>query len=144
MFYSLLGMILLTAPLAASQTATSAQEKHITIKAEELKSWYDQEKPMIVIDARSEKYFDGRLLPHAIWLPSESSEKEIAAAIPNKESLIVVYCAGVQCPASGWLYDKLRALGYRNVYEYHEGLKEWVQKGYPTTNVKNQKNNAKR
>lgn len=135
MFHTLLGAILMTVPLtAASQTkATTKQQSHITINAKELKSWYDQKKSMVVLDARSKKYFDGRLLPNAKWLPSESSEKEILTAVPNKESLIVVYCGGVKCPASRWLYDKLHSMGYNNVYEYHEGIEDWVQKGYPTT-----------
>ncbi len=138
MFFKILSLVLLTAPLAAiSQTpSTMLQQRHTTIKADELKSWYDQKKPMVVIDARSEKYFDGKLLPNARWLPSESSEKEISAAIPNKDSLIVVYCAGVKCPASGWLYDTLYSMGYHNLYEFHEGIEEWIQKGYPITNQK--------
>ena len=121
MFYKLLSAILLTAPLAATSHTTEAttQQNHKTIKAEELKSWYDQNKPMVVLDARSKRYFDGRLLPNAKWLPSDTSESEILAAVPNKDSLIVVYCAGVKCPASGWLYDKLHTMGYANVYEYH-------------------------
>lgn len=63
---------------------------------------------------------------------AESSKEEIKSAIPSKDSLIVVYCAGVKCPASGWLYDKLTSLGYTNLYEYHEGLEDWIRKGYPT------------
>lgn len=138
MFYALLSLILITTPLAAaSQTATTTtQQNRTTIKTEELKSWYDQKKPMVVLDARSKKYFDGRLLPNAKWLPSEASEKETITTIPNKDSLVVVYCAGIKCPASGWLYDKLYSMGYHNIYEYHEGLDEWTQKGYPTTKQK--------
>ena len=85
---------------------------------------------MVVIDARSEKYFDGRLLPNAKWLPSESSEKEILETIQSKDSLIIVYCAGVKCPASGWLYDKLYSMGYHNLYEmkaFMNGLKRDIQ-----------------
>lgn len=135
MFRTILGAILLTAPLAAAPQAptTSTQQSHKTVSADQLKAWYDQKKPMVVLDARSEKYFDGRLLPNARWLPAESSEKEISTALPNKEALIVVYCAGATCPASGWLYDKLQAMGYRNVYDYHDGLRDWVKRGYPTT-----------
>jgi len=136
MFYKILSMILIATPLAAisQPPSTMEQQMQTTIKADELKLWYDQQRPMVVIDARSEKYFDGRLLPDAIWLPSESSENDILATIPNKESLIVVYCAGVKCPASGWLYGKLYSMGYLNIYEYHEGIEEWTQKGYPIIN----------
>ncbi|MBA3239545.1 MAG: hypothetical protein H0T62_14550 [Parachlamydiaceae bacterium] len=47
MFYKMLGAILITTPLvAALQTsaATTQQNHHITVKAEELKSWYNTKK----------------------------------------------------------------------------------------------------
>lgn len=103
------------------------------VQTEQLKQWYDQKKPMIVLDARSKPYFNGTLLPNAKWVSAESSEKEIQAAAPSKSALIVVYCAGVKCPASGWLYDKMVAMGYTNVYEYHQGLQEWTKRGFPVT-----------
>lgn len=135
MLYTLLAALLAAAPLAAAtpQTQKTEESLHNLIKADQLKSWYDQKKTMIVLDARSKPYFDGTLLPNAKWLIAESSEKEIQAAIPSKNSLVVVYCASVKCPASGRLYDKLTSLGYTNVYEYHEGLEDWIKRGFPTT-----------
>lgn len=137
MLYTILATLLAVAPLAAAPAHTqnhgeSMQNKNL-IQGEQLKSWYDQKKDMIVLDARSKPYFDGTLLPQAKWVSAESSEKEIQAAVPSKSSFVVVYCAGIQCPASGWLYDKLKAMGYQNVYEYHEGLEDWMQRGYPVT-----------
>lgn len=134
MFYTILFSLLAIAPLsAANQSQQTEQHKHNEITTEQLKSWYDQNKGMIVLDARSKPYFNGTLLPNAKWVPAESTENEIQAAVPGKESLVVVYCAGVDCPASGWLYDKLMGMGYNNVYEFHEGLEGWMKKGYPTT-----------
>lgn len=135
MLYHFLAILLATAPLIAEESPTHTIELsvHKEIDADQLKSWYDQKKTMIVLDARSKPYFDGTLLPDAKWLTAEASEKEIEAAIPSKESLVVVYCWGVDCPASGWLYDKLTSMGYTNVYEYHEGLEDWMEKGFPTT-----------
>jgi rhodanese-related sulfurtransferase len=134
MLSAIVSILTAVLPVVAASKPPSEQGQvmHRQIHAEQLKSWYDQEKSMIVLDARSKKYFDGTLLPHAKWLPSESTEQEIKAAIPSKNDLIVVYCLGVECPASGWLYEKLISLGYKNVYEYHEGLEDWVQRGYPT------------
>jgi rhodanese-related sulfurtransferase len=131
-------MMLISAPLIAeTQTAAATTElKHTTIKADELKSWYGQKKSMTVIDARGKQYFDGRTLPDAKWLPYDSAEKDIVAALPDKKSVIVVYCASSGCPVAGWVYDKLHTLGYSNVYEYHEGFNDWQQKGYPITKQK--------
>lgn len=135
MLHAFLTIVLVAIPLiVASEEKDKTEESiHNQIQTDQLKYWYDQKKTMIVLDARSEEYFDGTLLPHAIWLPSESNEKEINAIIPSKNHLIVVYCFGVDCPASGWLYDKLITLGYTNLYEYHEGLEGWMDKGFPTT-----------
>lgn len=136
MLYAVLAALLLSAPLAAatqvSQSTRTAQNAHAIIDTTELKAWYDEKKPMVVLDARSKQYFNGTLLPDAKWLPSDSTDAEISAAIPSKESIVVIYCGGDKCPASGWLYDKLVKLGYKNVYEYHGGLHEWLKKGYPT------------
>lgn len=134
MLYTLLTFLLLAAPLAAQNATTSntQQTKHKEIRGDQLKAWYDQNKPMTVLDARSGKYFDGTMLPKAIWMPSETSEKKMQSQLPSKSSLIVVYCSNTKCPASGWLYDKLTSLGYTNVYEYHEGLEDWMNRGFPT------------
>lgn len=134
MLYGCLAILLATTPLAATASTLpeTAQSIHRQVHGEQLKSWYDQNKAMVVLDARSKPYFDGVLLPSATWLAAESSEKEIQAAIPAKNSLVVVYCAGIHCPASGWLYDKLASMGYENVYEYHEGLEDWINRGFPT------------
>lgn len=135
MFNAFLTVLLVATPLAAvtPQSPKNEESMHNQIQADQLKSWYDQKKTFIVLDARSKPYFDCTLLPNAKWLPAESSEQEIQAAIPAKNSLIIVYCAGVDCPASGWLYDKLTSMGYTNVYEYHDGLQDWVKRGFKTT-----------
>lgn len=132
----LLTAFCVAAPLAVVSAHTHHTEQnsnHKIVKSDQLKSWYDQNKDMIVLDARTKPYFDGTLLPSAKWVPSDADESQILSAAPNKEALVVVYCAGVGCPASGWLYDKLVSMGYTNVYEYHDGLKDWMKKGYPTT-----------
>lgn len=137
MLNTCLALCLMVAPLVAGTSVTThTQEQtaasHQHIQGEALKTWYDQNKEMVVLDARSQPYYDGTLLPNAKWLSWESSEQAIEAAVPSKETLIVVYCAGTQCPASGFLNDKLTAMGYTNVYEYSEGLQDWLTKGFPT------------
>ncbi|QLH36409.1 MAG: rhodanese-like domain-containing protein [Parachlamydiaceae bacterium] len=120
--------------LEAKQTQNQTESHGYTvIHADELKSWYDQSKNMIVVDARSKQYFDGTLLPNAIWLPPDAPAEEIEKVIPSKNALVVVYCWSLACPASKWLADRLVAEGYTHIYKYPEGLQDWMQKGYPTT-----------
>ena len=116
----------------ASQPIKVEYSARKMLEGNQLKALYDQKTPMQVIDARSRSYFDGTLLPNARWLPAESSDRDILATLPSKGALIVVYCSNRQCPASGKLYDRLTRLGYTNVYEYQEGLMDWLKRGYRT------------
>lgn len=111
----------------------SAQQAFKVVHAQELKSWYDQKKAMVILDARSKPYFDGMVLPNAHWLPYDAPEQQIVSLIPNLDTVVVVYCANTSCPAGGWLADRLVKLGYTQVYDYPEGIQDWVSKGYPTT-----------
>jgi rhodanese-related sulfurtransferase len=44
---------------------------------------------------------------------------------------IVVYCAGVTCPASIAAYHYLVNHGFANVRRYAGGLEDWAAAGYP-------------
>lgn len=133
----ILASILMTVPvLAMAQNSKTTMEViRQEINAEQLWSWYEQDVDMVVVDARTKAYFNGTLLPDAEWLPARSTAEQIQATFPEKDGLVVVYCLGVTCPASKILYDQLMSLGYTNVYEYHEGLQDWQQKGYPVTQI---------
>jgi len=132
----ILTSILMIAPLlVTAQGAQTMKSSRNEINADQLRSWYEQEIEMVVVDARTKAYFDGTLLPNAQWLPARSNAELIQTIIPSKDILVVVYCLGVTCPASGMLYDQLISMGYTNVYEYHEGLQDWLQRGYPVKDI---------
>ncbi len=134
-------ILILAATLMLSALSVGADAKdhktahahHYTeIQTHDLKSWYDQGIDMLVLDARSEKYFSGILLPNATWLPYNASEEDVRATIPSKDSLIIVYCLSSDCPMAKWMAKRLTSEGYTNVYKYTAGLKEWIDSGYPT------------
>lgn len=85
--------------------------------------------PMLIFDARTGEYDDGRRVPGAKQLSPEATTKEIAGAIKSKEALVVAYCTNVDCPASRMLYRRLKKLGYKNVIEYPYGIEGWVKAG---------------
>ena len=103
-----------------------------------LKILLDSQTDLILLDARSGKYDDGKRIPGAKSLNEGSSAKEIEKVIPSKESLVVTYCGGLQCPASSKLHKHLTKLGYVNVLEYPEGIKGWVE-AKNAVEVKNEK-----
>jgi len=88
--------------------------------------------PMVLLDARSGQYDDGRRIPTARSLNAQSPAEAIGKAIPSKEALVVTYCASVQCPASNKLAKRLLELGYTNIIEFPAGIAGWDAAGYKT------------
>jgi rhodanese-related sulfurtransferase len=134
----MLASMFLIAPLALTAqdshtntpSTTQPSGKHLT--AEQLKGMMDSNKSIVLIDARSKPYFDGNLLPGAKWLPCDSTDDAITAALPVKDATIVVYCLNSHCPASNCLADKLAHMGYTNVYEFTGGIQDWIKQGFST------------
>jgi rhodanese-related sulfurtransferase len=108
------------------------KEKHsaATLNTPALKTLMDSGMDMIILDARSGKFDDGMRIPGAKSLNAESSPEEIAKIVPDKDKLVVTYCANLQCPASDMLYKHLKSLGYSNVIEYPEGIQGWKEAGH--------------
>lgn len=96
-----------------------------TIDMMGLEALMNSQTPMVLIDARIDKYFDGTLIPGAKRLHIESSQADVEKLLPEKNMLVVVYCAGVGCPASKMLANRLIKEGYKNVIDYHHGIREW-------------------
>lgn len=129
----IVALMLVSMPFAAfCDHKPQKQIAYWEVDTHTLKRWYDQNKPMIILDTRSREHFDNTLLPAAKWLPYNASDAEIQAIIPAKNSLIVVYCWSSRCPASEKMAKRLNAMGYTNVHKYGSGLEVWMEKGYPT------------
>lgn len=105
------------------------------ITTEGLKALLSSRVPMHILDARSGKYDDGRRIPGAKSLNTESKVSAILAMLPEKESLIVTYCSNLKCPASGKLFKHLKSLGYKNLIEYPEGIQGWIGAGHEVETI---------
>lgn len=95
------------------------------INARGLKALIDSQLPFVLLDARGDKWHDENIIPGAKLASYGSSPEELETLIPNKESLIVIYCYSPTCPLGPRLAQKLVDLGYCNVLEFSAGLKEW-------------------
>jgi rhodanese-related sulfurtransferase len=126
-------LILSSAPLFAFAAGGSDHHAAKHINTQQLQQLIEG-KPTLVIDARSQSYYDGKLIPGATWMPHDTPEAKLIAAIPSKDFPIVVYCAGPGCPASSKLAARLTQLGYTNVYEYTDGITGWAKQGNSTEN----------
>jgi rhodanese-related sulfurtransferase len=100
-----------------------------TITREEIKALLDEDAPVTIVEALPEKYFKHSRLPGAINIPHDQVGALAPAMLPNKEALIVVYCANTACQNSTIAVRELTAMGYSNVREYVEGKQDWVEAG---------------
>jgi len=88
---------------------------------------------VVVVDARTAKYDDGKRIPGAISVPADATAEQIIAALPDKSAKVVVYCTSPKCPASAKLAKTLVKHGYTAVQKYPDGIEGWVAAGQPTT-----------
>jgi rhodanese-related sulfurtransferase len=82
-----------------------------------------------IVEALPAPYFEAGHLPGAANLPHDSDELTIAAALPDRDRTVVVYCANRACANSGVLARRLEQLGYADVRVYEGGKEDWVEAG---------------
>jgi sulfur-carrier protein adenylyltransferase/sulfurtransferase len=116
-------------------TSKTDNKKVMDINIDKLKQWYDSNRSMIIVDSRSNDFFDGSLLPNAHRISYEASDQEIQDALPSKTAVIIIYCWSEECPASKYLAHRLHEMGYTTVYVLPEGIHAWMDKGYPVERI---------
>lgn len=107
-----------------SETQTQTQQTVATyqmITAEEAKLMMDDENA-IIIDVREEYEYNESHIPNAKLVPLGSIESDISNVIPEKDTVILVYCRSGN--RSKTAAEKLVSMGYTNVYEFG-GIIDW-------------------
>jgi rhodanese-related sulfurtransferase len=99
------------------------------ITAEQLYKRMATEPNLLVINVLSERWYRDCHIKGSINIPL----KDLIYRIKNidLDRPIVVYCALDACNGGQKAFILLRALGYTNVVDYHDGVKDWYQHGYP-------------
>ncbi len=87
---------------------------------------------VMIIDSRPKQpRYDQGHIPTAVSLPDSQFDKMAANVLPaDKNTKLIFYCGGTECPLSHQSAWKAEALGYDNVFVYPAGDPEWVAKGY--------------
>lgn len=101
------------------------------ISREALKARIDRGDGFVLLDTLPEAAYRKGHLPGAINIPSEGILDDAPRRIPDRDTEIVVYCANGPCKRSRLAADRLEALGYRRVHDYHEGKADWIDAGLP-------------
>ena len=101
------------------------------ISREELWQRIERGDELVIVDALAPMSFAHSHLPGAINLPPEWVDERGPRRIPGLDSEVVVYCASATCESSGEVGERLVELGYRNVWHYVGGKKDWIAGGLP-------------
>lgn len=110
------------------------------VSTEDLQTWIDEEKDMIIIDTMPADNFAGGHIPGAVnaELPkttlADATDEQKAAFIDllgtDKNKTIVVYCGFVGCARSDVGAVIAVQEGFTNVYRQPGGITAWQEAGY--------------
>jgi len=102
-----------------------------TISTEELATKLNENVRVEFWNVLTHEYYSHENIRGSRHVPLDRIGRELANTDLPKDTEIVVYCAGPECPQSGAAAGKLQAYGYRNVKVYEGGLEEWEAVGLP-------------
>ena len=95
------------------------------ITAEQAKTIMDTGNDYVIIDARTEEEFAEGHIKNAILIPEYEIANRAEKELPDKDSLILVYCRSGR--RSKIASEELVKLGYTNVKEFG-GIIDWPYK----------------
>lgn len=100
----------------------TAQSYYVNITQEEAKSIMDSGVPCVILDVRTQSEYEQGHIPGAILIPHTEITEKAETVIPDKDTLILVYCrsGNRSKTASEYLLD----LGYTNIKEFG-GINDW-------------------
>ena len=104
---------------APAETVKAVYQK---ITAEQAKAMMDEGKPFILLDVRTDEEFKEKRIDGAILIPDYEIKSRATAELPDKNTLILVYCRSGRRSANA--ANELIALGYTNVYDFG-GIIDW-------------------
>ncbi len=117
-------------PAQCKDKATATKVNFKNMSTADVNGLLQKGEKVVIFDARSSKFDDGRRLPGAVALTADCKVEDVAKYAPAKDASIVTYCSGVKCPASKNLATQLASLGYTNVNVYEEGIEGWEKAGH--------------
>ena len=95
---------------------------YLQISAKEAKALMESESGYVIIDARTEDEFSKGHIEGAILIPEYEVANRAEGIIPDKDTLILVYCRSGR--RSKIAAEALVALGYTSVKEFG-GIIDW-------------------
>jgi sulfur-carrier protein adenylyltransferase/sulfurtransferase len=82
-----------------------------------------------IVDVREREEWDEGHIPGAVHVPRGHLESRVEAAVPDRSTPVVVYCASGS--RSAFAAKTLEELGYENVVSLAGGFTDWKRNGFP-------------
>ena len=101
------------------------------ISREDLSRKIEDGEPFVLVDALAPISYAAAHLPGAINITPQGVDSLAERRIPDRETTVVVYCAGPDCDSSVQVAQRLVELGYANVFHFSGGKESWREAGLP-------------
>ena len=96
---------------------------------EEVKARLDKGERLLLVDTREDNEWEKGHIAGALHMGKGIIERDVEAAIPNRDREIILYCGGGF--RSALAADNLRIMGYKNAVSMGGGWRTWKELGYP-------------
>lgn len=100
------------------------------VDSADLYNYMQDKSKVIVIDTRTEEFYDGEHIPMAINIPHRMMD-ELTTKDLDKSFMYVMYCDGIGCNGSTKGTLNMLKLGF-TVRELIGGLDWWIRDGHET------------
>lgn len=97
---------------------------------QDLRQRLDAGEELRVIDVREESEFAQGHIPGAIHLSKGVIERDIETIVPERDTVMVLYCGGGF--RSALAADSVQKMGYEQVISMDGGWREWKNCGFAT------------
>src|SRR5215813_2930292 len=108
---------------------SQVKQKIREVSVQEVDSALKTQDGFVLLDVREKEEWDEGHLPGAIFLPRGFLEVKVEKTVTDKDTPIIVYCAGGV--RSALAAKSLQDLGYQNVVSMAGGYGEWKNNGLP-------------
>jgi rhodanese-related sulfurtransferase len=104
----------------------------VIISAEQVAELILSKPDLFIIDSRQKSEFTKGHIEGAVnLLNTEMQREDLEILIPDKSTPILFYCNGERCLRSSDAIRKTLDWGYRNLFWFRGGWKEWTDKRMP-------------
>jgi rhodanese-related sulfurtransferase len=101
------------------------------IACDDLRRKLESDETVVLVDALAPISFAAAHLPGAVNIPPQRVDALAERRIPERETTVVVYCAGPDCDSSVEVATRLVELGYVDVLHFAGGKEALRAAGLP-------------